>query len=229
MLGGLELLQLRKLGDLPFRLFLELLAMADHATGRIVTSYAVLLALLDFDQAPCAHAADKPTPRRVRTALEHLLELGLVRLDRIKNEKDKGLFLKVQPRGRISAPEGMKGRLSDRPEKPAKRATARPAAFSFVDERQTERQGVQEDSLTPLPPLLSTAGASNPVPPRGHDKRADARTPPTGETATTRAMKARIALRKAKDEARERAGELEASSAPAAAPGRTGTRTPSRG
>lgn len=149
-------MQLRKLGDLPFRLFVELLAMADHVTGRISTSYAVLLALLDFDQVPCAHAAEKPTQKRVRTALEHLASLGLVKLDRVKNEKAKGLFLKVQTRAGISVSDPMKGSMSGRPRKAAKQATARVPASRPLDERQTERQGVQEGSLSPLPPSFST-------------------------------------------------------------------------
>lgn len=158
LVAGLELMQLRKLGDLPFRLFIELLAMADHVTGRVQTSYAVLLSLLDFDQAACAHADDKPTPRRVRTALEHLISLGLVKVDRIRNEKAKGLFLKVNGRAGISASKGMSDRLSDRPRKAAKPATARVSANRGGDERQTERQGVQEKDLSPTP-LLSTAAA----------------------------------------------------------------------
>jgi hypothetical protein len=174
-------------------LFWELLAMADHVNGRISTSYAVLIALLDFDQMPGAHAEPKPTQRRVRTALEHLIELGLVEVDRIKNEKAKGLFLKVPTRVGISASDARKDRRSDRPRKPAKQATARPAAVQPYEERQTERQGVQEDSLIPLTPLVVHSGRMNPVPPRGHDTHAAApRTPPTGPTYTTRRMLAKV-------------------------------------
>jgi hypothetical protein len=156
LLAGLELMQLRKLGDLAFRLFIELLAMADHVTGQVSTSYAVLLALLDFDQVACAHAADKPTPKRIRTALDHLVELRLVRLDRIKNEKAKGLFLKVKSRAGISASEPRKGSMKGRPENGAKPATARSAGARPRDEGQTDGQGVQEKRLTPLPPSFST-------------------------------------------------------------------------
>lgn len=149
-------MQLRKLGDLSFRLFIELLAMADHVTGQVETSYAVLLALLDFDQAPCAHAADKPTPKRVRTALDHLVQLRLVRLDRIKNEKAKGLFLKVKSRAGISASKAEKGRLTGRRENGAKPATARAGGARPRDDGQTDGQGVQEKDLSPLPPSFST-------------------------------------------------------------------------
>jgi len=156
LLGGLELMQLRKLGDLAFRLFVELLALADHATGRVDTSYAVLLALLDFDQAHGAHAATKPTLQRVRTALEALIALQLVRVDRIKNEKAKGLFLRLPSRAGISTPDARSNRLSNRPQKAAKPATARVSKERPMGEQQTEQQGVQENSLSPLPPSLST-------------------------------------------------------------------------
>lgn len=176
MLGGLELMQLRKLQPLARWLFVELVAMADHVTGRIVTSYAVLEALLDFDQAPCAHAADKPTQRRVRTALEQLLELRMVRLDRIKNEKDKGLFLKVAGRKRISPSEGMSDRLSDRPEKAKKRDRTSTYEKPQGDERQTERQGVQQGITTPLSPLPvhsdPPAYGSIQAPPGGQERHA---------------------------------------------------------
>lgn len=158
LLGGLELMQLRKLTDLAFRLYVELLAMADHATGRVATSYAVLLALLDFDQLPGAHAMPKPTQQRLRTALQSLIDLHLVRVDRIKNEKAKGLFLRVDTRASIGASKETNNRRSNRPEKPKKPTTARVYKESPPQEQQTEQQGVQEEYISPLPPLLSTGG-----------------------------------------------------------------------
>jgi len=156
MLGGLELLQLRKLGWLARALFIELLAMADHSTGRISTSYAVLAALLDFDQAPTAHQAAAPTLQRLRTALDELVALRLVHVDRIANEKRKGLFLKVQTRAGISAPGEKSNRQSNRPARPKKQATTTTCAPTARDEQQTEQQGVQEEYFPPSPPL-STA------------------------------------------------------------------------
>jgi hypothetical protein len=94
MLGGSELIALRKLPTLAGRLFLELLAMADHATGAIRTSYAVLLALVDFDQVQCAHAPDKPTLKRIRTAIDQLEQARLLARDCVKNEKQQALFLR---------------------------------------------------------------------------------------------------------------------------------------
>lgn len=196
MLGGLELLQLRKLGDLPFRLFVELLAMADHATGRISTSYAVLLALLDFDQVPGAHAADKPTTKRIRTALEALCQLQLVRVDRIKNEKAQGLFLRVQSRAGISAPDGMKGRGKGRVERPKKQDPTITCTKAAGEDGQTEGQGVQEKFLSPISPscppeemqrlravrqrIDEAAQGRDQAPQGGQTTRPQAGTPPRG-------------------------------------------------
>lgn len=157
MVGGLELMQLRKLPWLARALFLELLAIADHATGRVATSYAVLTALLDFDQSPGAHALDKPSTKRLRTALEQLEGLRLVAIDRKRNEAQKGLFLSLTPRPGISAPNARKGRGSGRPENGAKRATARPAASQAPEEGQTDGQGVQDGDSSPISPLSTEA------------------------------------------------------------------------
>lgn len=154
LIFGLELMQLRKLSWLARALFLELVAMADFATGRIETSYAVLMALVDFDQVPGAHADRKPTLQAVRTDLEALVSLGLVRVDRIANEKRKGLFFRLPARTSISASDGMSNRRSNRPQKAAKQATARVAAKSTPEEQQTEQQGVQQVILNPPTPLV---------------------------------------------------------------------------
>lgn len=202
MLGGLELMALRKLGWLARALFLELCAMADFATGRGETSYAVLESLLDFDPAPQAHTPDRPTQKRIRTALEALIAVGLVSVDRIKNEKTKGLFFRIASRHSISAPDDMKGRLSGRPEKEKKLSRTTTCERSKGDEGQTERQGVQENSLSPLPPKLSTSPAPHashaaaagpmsvatvldPAPPRGGGQDA----PPPGPSRWVLAMR----------------------------------------
>lgn len=211
MLDGIELISLRRLSDLAFRLFLELVAMDREGSGRIATTYAVLMSLLDFDQAPCAHAADKPTLKRIRTALEHLASVGLVRLDRARNELGKGLFLRVKTREEMSAARAMKGSMRGRREKPAKQATARPSAKRGGDEGQTEGQGFQEGFSYPPTPQQSTgpraafefvADALNPVPPRGQDTHAPAaHTPPTRPNAHTLAVRAVVDRKKAKDKA----------------------------
>lgn len=154
--GGLELLQLRKLSWLARCMFLELLALADHATGRVETSYAVLAALLDFDQLPGAHADKRPTVKALRTALDALASLGLVRVDRIANEKRKGLFLRVQARPSVFASAAGKGRGRGRDESAAKPALARVPARRGAEEGQTEGQGVQEGIHSPLPPVVHT-------------------------------------------------------------------------
>jgi hypothetical protein len=155
-LDGLELLQLRKLPHLAFRLFVELLGLDRMNTGRVETSYAVLLALVDFDQVAGAHAADKPTLKRVRTALEALIALHLVRVDRIKNEKSKSLFLRIQPRAVLSASDAGKGRRTGRHEKAAKPASMRPSEESVSEEGQTEGQGIQDLNLSPISPVMHT-------------------------------------------------------------------------
>jgi len=157
LLAGLELMQLRRATWLARALFVELLAMADHVTGRIETSYAVLCALCDFDQAPGRHAADRPTMRRLRTAVAHLVELGLLRVDRIANAKRQTLFLRVPSRVGISAPASGKDRGRDRAAKPAESTPARPRARRPAEDRPTERQRVQEQRLTPLPPVVHRA------------------------------------------------------------------------
>lgn len=160
MCAGLELIQLRKLRWLSRCLFFELLAMADHQTGRIETSYAVLAALLDFDQDPCAHVEAAPTVQRIRTALADLVGLALVRADRIANEKRQGLFLKVATRSGIGTPSPDSNRLSNRVPKARKQATARPAAASAPDDQQTEQQRVQELIPTPTPSLSTGSQAA---------------------------------------------------------------------
>ncbi|MEK8027234.1 hypothetical protein [Pseudaquabacterium rugosum] len=159
MVAGLELMQLRKLGWLARVVYIELLAMADHATGRISTSYAVLEALADFDQAPGAHSAIRPTAQRLRTALDELVSMRLVTVDRIANEKRKGLFLRVATRVGISAPAAESNRRSNRPEKPKKQAATTVCTPTAAEEQQTEQQGVQEEIHPPNPPPSTAPGA----------------------------------------------------------------------
>lgn len=155
---GLEVIQLRRLDDFAFRLFIELVGMADFATGRIATTYAVLIALLDFDQAPKAHAKPKPSKQRIRTALQALSELHLIKdMDPQRNERAGGLFFRVDPRGRISAVNVMSNTMSNTVKKPAKRATARVPASRPLDEQPDQHTRVQERDLSPLPSFLSTA------------------------------------------------------------------------
>ncbi len=156
-LSGLELLQLRKVSDLAYRVFVELAARADLATGHVETSYAVLIALCSYDRAPCAHATPMPTQKRIRTAVAELVDLRLiVHVNRKLNERHKGLFFELLPRPGRSASDRMKGRLKGRPETAEKPALARVSGRSTSDEGQTEGQGVQEFNSSPLPPSLST-------------------------------------------------------------------------
>lgn len=154
---GLEVIQLRRLDDFAYRLFIELVGMADFTTGRIATTYAVLIALLDFDVTPKAHTKPKPTKQRIRTALDQLSELKLIKgMDPQRNERAGGLFFRVASRGRISPSDAMSNTMSNTVKKRAKPATARVSKARPVDEQHDEHTRVQENSLTPLPPSLST-------------------------------------------------------------------------
>ena len=159
ILSGLEQIQLRKLPFIARVLFLELVGLSNFATGRIATSYAVLAALLDFDVAPTANDPGKATHRRISTALDALAMLGLVKVDRIKNEKAKGLFFQVKSRAGISAPADKHVRQRVGHFDDANLAPARLVAVSPPEAGQTACKGVQEKRFNPLTPSLSTAPA----------------------------------------------------------------------
>lgn len=161
LVAGLELMQLRKLGWLARCLFLELLAMADHTTGRVSTSYAVLASLLDFDAAPQAHSAATPTQQRIRTALADLVALRLVKVDRIANEKRQGLFLQVQSRVGIGSPANMINRVSNRVARPKKPDATKTYTAPARDDQQTEQQGVQDENPSPISPLSTGTEAAS--------------------------------------------------------------------
>ena len=156
MVGGLELLQLRKLQPLARCLFLELVSLADFVTGNGRTSWAVLAALLDWDVAPQANTAPGATPKRLRHAMAELEALGLVALDRIANEKRQALLFQVKPRAGLSASDDMRGRVQGRASKPGKPATTRVSRRPKADAGQSAGQRVQEPGTIPLPPTLST-------------------------------------------------------------------------
>lgn len=152
MLFGLELMQLRKLNDFAFRLLIELLACADFTTGRVSTTHARLIGVLDFDRVPGAHALPRATPGRINRALDELLSLRLISdLDRAENEKAKGLFFRVPGRMYFRASNAMSVGRSVGPKKGGKRATARVSGSQAPEERGTERKGVQERDLSPYP------------------------------------------------------------------------------
>ena len=113
LVAGLELLQLRKLPSFARAVFLELVALA-APDGSVWTSYAQLAALLDFDQAPGAHTEPRPTQRRLRTALEALADVDLIRLDRRRNRSAKALFFQLSPRQGIASPANRSDTRSDR-------------------------------------------------------------------------------------------------------------------
>lgn len=153
LVAGLELIQLRRLSWLARAMFLELVAMCDHATGQGRTSWAVLVALLDFDQAPQANTTATATPKRLRGAMAELEQLGLVWLDRIKNEKAQALFFRVASRSGVTAPDDMRGRVQGRVKKAA---APREKPVHAADAGQGAGQGVQEPNSYPPTPLQST-------------------------------------------------------------------------
>jgi hypothetical protein len=157
-IAGLELLQLRKLPDLAFRLFVELVALSDFATGFIATTFPQLIGLLDFDQAPCAHKVPKPTKRRLEHAVQVLLDLDLVkRAEPPATATRKALFFQLRPRSWIHAADAMRVPMSAPSRKPAKQAPARASEIRRGDEGADEGARDQHLNTTPLPPSLSTA------------------------------------------------------------------------
>lgn len=218
VLSRFETLQLRKLPWIARALFMELLSLANFVTGRINTSYAVLEALLDFDLAPTAHDVPKPSQRRVRSALEDLIALDLVSVDRIKNEKAKGLFLNVKSRAGISASVRKRDRLSDRPLNDANLDLARPARERPPRVRQTERQGVQEKGFIPDTPLQGAgekaqkAKSDEEVRTTERDMRSltlrpktEATAPPSTLRSTAEKLKAKIAAKRSAGASSDRA------------------------
>lgn len=157
IVAGLELMQLRKLSWLARAMFTELLALADHIDGKCSTSYAVLGALLRPDQPAAGPRIDAPSLKRLRAALSELDAVRLVRLDRIKNEKAQGLFLRVPTRAGISTSTKKQGRELGRVRKPADQALARPSAGQPPRIGQGIGQGVQEEKINSPSPQLSTA------------------------------------------------------------------------
>lgn len=153
LMSGLELMALRKLQWLARALFMELLALADHTTGAGRTSWAVLSALLDFDAAPQANTVARPTVKRLRTAMAELESAGLVRLDRLKNEKTQALIFRVKSRAGISSPKDMRGREQGREKEPR---PPREKATKTANAGQDAGQRVQEPISYPLSPSLST-------------------------------------------------------------------------
>lgn len=111
LVAGTEHKRLRLLGWMTRCLFWELIALADPKTGLVATSYAVLEALLDFDMAPTANDAQKANRDRIRRALDDLVLQRLVNVDRVRNEREQGLFLKVKSRVGISSPARKRARV----------------------------------------------------------------------------------------------------------------------
>ena len=153
---GLELIQLRRLDDFAFRVFIELLAMADFITGQINTSHAVLIGLLDYDRTPRAHEGARASKKRLQRVFAELVALNLIfDFDTDFNERRRGLFFRVAGRRQISAPASMSVPMSVPSKKRAKPALAPATAVQGRDEGTDERTGVQEtrNSISPTPPL----------------------------------------------------------------------------
>ncbi|MBL0720205.1 hypothetical protein JI742_09915 [Piscinibacter sp. Jin2] len=112
MVGGGELQRQRGLSLLARVLLLELLAIADHATGAVRTSYMALEVVCGVDPAANGRTRDDVTRRRLRDALDELEAKALVRRDAVRNEKTGALFLRLPGRAGLSAPKGEEGRVS---------------------------------------------------------------------------------------------------------------------
>jgi hypothetical protein len=139
-----ELIQLRKLPPLARCLFDELRALATP-DGHVVATYAVLIAVLDWDGA---READRPTLQKVRTALQSLVDLGLVHeMDRRRNRRDKRLFFTLAKVQGPSSASDSSNRRSSRPELARKQATARVSGGQPMAIQQTLQQGLVDPEI----------------------------------------------------------------------------------
>lgn len=146
-----EIVARRGLSLLARVLFDELLALADHATGAVWTSYAVLLSLVAVDPPARGPRPDPITLKQVRNALAELVDRRLVRTDPVKNEKTQRLFLRVQSRRGIGTSKEKQGTELGRVPNGKKPITTGPVGPSPTETGQGSGQGVQENRILSIP------------------------------------------------------------------------------
>ena len=114
LISRFELEAVRPLSDFAYRLFCELLALANHKTGDISTTYALLEQHMTPQQRSGAHKTEEVTTKRLRTAVAVLVSAGVLWM---RKTEGKGLFLRVLGRGGVvkrgSANDGGKGSISE--------------------------------------------------------------------------------------------------------------------
>lgn len=106
---GDEHVLLRMVGPWARCLWIELLALCNHRTGRVSTSWAQLLSHLDWDGGA---KVPRCTLKQARTAAQQLLDVGLIRVHETEtNQADGCLIFWVQKRQGFSASADSKGRV----------------------------------------------------------------------------------------------------------------------
>lgn len=116
-----EARKLRQLAPWARWLFVELVMSSDFTTGDGVTSWARLLALLDFDRAPTGPApAGSVSLKQARDAFDSLESLGLVKRDRFDNARQGFLSYRLTPRAGRRSPVDESGRGKGRVSPPRK-------------------------------------------------------------------------------------------------------------
>lgn len=154
LLGGGELQALRGLSHLARSLLIELLAVADHASGAITTSWAALRTVLAVDPASNGRARELVTLQRLRDAADELQARGLLRRDPLKNEKTQRLIFRVSGRSGLSAPKEDKNRVPPRCGQPEKPSATRTYKRRPKGSEQGSEQVAQEPSFHSAKHLL---------------------------------------------------------------------------
>jgi hypothetical protein len=153
---GHELRELRKLSPFARALFVELRALANPA-GQVATTYAVLIALMDFDGA---RGDAVPTVQKVRGAIADLIELRLLVTNRSRNGKDRRLFFMLEKVAGTSSAANPRNRSRNRPSHEGK----------SPDSQQISQQGLLDPEIHRAP--VDNSGDPGPVSERQAEARA---------------------------------------------------------
>lgn len=152
-----ELVQLRQVPAWVRWLYVELLAAANLKTGAGKTSWARVMAVLDFDQAPTGRArAGGVTLKQARDAVDELQSMGLVARDKGRNEAQGFLFFHVKPRRGFAAPAGESGRGSGRGSTARKASKDAASSVTTVGVPAGVRAGGSGVNSYPLPPSIES-------------------------------------------------------------------------
>jgi hypothetical protein len=140
---GRELRERRKVSPFARALFDELVALATP-DGHIATTYAVLIALMDFDGA---RGDDVPTIKRIRVALDGLVAIGLLGVNPTRNLVSRCLIFELKDAGRVAASANRRGSSQGRPLKAADPALARAGELVPLPSGQASGQGLLDPEI----------------------------------------------------------------------------------